>query len=151
MAFQIVANLMGGSIEVAPPKDLGKFKMKSGEAGTIGEVCKFHTDGTLTKAAAAGRDAAVILMENVVAGAPVRAYWITPGMVFKAPATGTPSAAYLGANIKLDTNATGADVATSPAAASPLTVIGIDDDEDNPTVLVAFNSCALALDIDTTT
>lgn len=143
MAFQNVANVMGGSIEVAPPKDLSKFKMKAGEVGVYGEVCKFHTDGTLTKAAADDLNAAVILMESVAAGADVRAFWITPGMVFKAPATGDSNNAYLGANLKIDSTATGADVATTPAAGYPLTVVGID--EESETVKVAFNSCALAL------
>lgn len=145
MAFQIVANLMGGSIEVAPPKDLGKFKMKSGEAGAFGQVCKFHSDGTLTKAGADGRDAAVILMETVAAGEAVRAFWITPGMVFKVPGTGETNNAKLGVNLKLDSSATGADINTTPSAGYPLTVVGVEEDDEKVVLKVAFNSCALAL------
>ncbi len=143
MAFHVVANLMGGSVEVAPPKDLQKFKMASGKSGSVGMVCSFDSSGDLDKAGADEKLAAVILMESVGAAKSVRAYWITPGMVFKAPAkSGTMTNVKLGAGLKIGSDGLSVDGATAASADYPLTVVGYD--ADSKTVLVVFNSCALA-------
>ena len=88
--FELVRNLYGGA-EIAPPLDNAPFT--AGETLTAGQVCYFHTDGKLKKAADTERAAAVVLISGGANNETVRGYYILPGMVFKAPGDGTWSAA----------------------------------------------------------
>jgi hypothetical protein len=155
--FEQVGSLIGGAVAIAPPKDNYPFQMKANEAGVAGQACKFDA-GKLTKTGNADKNAAVICMEAETAtsaGPLVRGYWITPGMVFKAPCTNKAGAAgtkhattLLGATVTVNDLGTGVDWATdNSAVAGPLTIVKLDTAK--AIAWVVFNTSAVSLDINT--
>ena len=165
MAFQRVRSLIAGAMDVAPPADNLTFPMTSNTAAVAGTVYKFtQATGRIVLAAAASKDAAVICLESKAAvadvgGAPqvhVRCAWITPGTVYKAPITDKDGTAlttlddgvYLGATLNINDTGTGVDGETDLTAVNgPLTVVGLTEDKDF--AYVVFNTCLLAMDVDT--
>jgi hypothetical protein len=158
MAFRLIQNLAAGGVEVAPPKDLEYFQLDDAEDGYVGRVYKF-SGGKLVLADGNNESAvAVVSLENVDGDTPgeyMRAYWILPGMVFKAPITAKDGTAIgesldsnvvAGATVTINDTGTGVDGATDNSSIKgPLTVLKVD--EDNDVIYVAFNTCALSLDV----
>lgn len=90
VGFYLFEDYIRGAVAVAPPKDNYPFQMTDGEAAVAGTVYKYSA-GKLT--ACGATDAPhVVVIENAPAttpGAKVRGYYVTPGMVFRAPLVGT--------------------------------------------------------------
>ena len=157
--FQAVTNIISGMPPVAPPKDVEPFTMANAEAAYAGRVYKF-SGGVLTLASGTDKNAAVILVESADAatpGAKVRGFWITPGTVFKTKITNKNGTALttlhssfkVGATVNINDTGDGVDGESNSAAVNgPLTVLRMDAAKEE--VWVVFNTCAVALDCDTT-
>ncbi len=146
MAFKKVMSLIGGAIEVAPPKDNASFLMTNAEAAVAGRVYKFSRIGEgnyrLTAAITANKDAALIGVDSMDAGTDVktRAAWITPDAVYKAPLT----------NKANNTQRKGSDVHADVRVGATLNINDLGDGVDGQTDLNAAHNALSVVKVDRT-
>lgn len=164
--FQKVMSLIAGAVDVAPPKDVMSFPMKAAESAIQGAVYKIAS-GRLTLATGSDSDTAVVCLENATGQADttdgdptvwVRGSFVAPGAVYRVPmlkkngtaitkASEVHATFVIGARVNIDDTGLGVDAATGAAAQGPLTVLRVD--MTNFQCWVVFNTCLLALNIDT--
>lgn len=152
MAFQHVKSLIAGAVEIAAPKDNTSYTLASGVDSEVGEVFYFNA-GELTLAVNGQMKAAVVAIEASAAAGSIRAGWITPGMVYRAPITDKDGTALttlhatfkVGGTAQINDTGNGVDGETAnDGVGEPLTIVKVDT--VNETVDVVFNSCAMAFD-----
>lgn len=164
--FQKVTSLIAGAVDVAPPKDVFSFPMASQEGATQGAVYRI-ANGRLTLATGNDPDVAVVCLENATGQADttggnptvrVRGSFVAPGAIYRAPMTKKDGSAItkasevhatfvIGARVNINDTGLGVDAATGATAQGPLTVLRVD--MKNFQCWVVFNTCLLALNIDT--
>lgn len=164
--FQKVMSLIAGAVDVAPPKDVMSFPMEAGESAVQGAVYKIAS-GRLTLATESDPDVAVVCLENAAGqddatgGNPtvwVRGSFVAPGAVYRVPMLKEDGSAIteasevdptfvIGARVNIDNTGLGVNAATGVTAQGPLTVLRVD--MQNFQCWVVFNTCLLALNIDT--
>ena len=163
--FQKVMSLIAGAVDVAPPKDVMSFPMKAAESAIQGAVYKIAS-GRLTLATGSDTNTAVVCLENAAGQADttggdptvwVRGSFVAPGAVYRVPMLKKNGTAItksevhttfvIGARVNIDDTGLGVDAATGAAAQGPLTVLRVD--MQNFQCWVVFNTCLLALNIDT--
>ncbi len=164
--FQKVMSLIAGAVDVAPPKDVFSFPMTAEENATQGAVYKIAS-GRLTLATESDANTAVVCLENATGQADttdgdptvwVRGSFVAPGAVYRVPmlkkngsaitkANEVHATFVIGARVNIDDTGLGVDAATGAVAQGPLTVLRVD--MTNFQCWVVFNTCLLALNIDT--
>lgn len=164
--FQKVMSLIAGAVDVAPPKDVMSFPMASQEGASQGAVYRI-ANGRLTLATESDPDVAVVCLENATGRADttggdptvwVRGSFVAPGAVYRVPmlkkngtaitkASEVHATFVIGARVNIDDTGLGVDAATGATAQGPLTVLRVD--MTNFQCWVVFNTCLLALNIDT--
>ena len=163
--FQKVMSLIAGAVDVAPPKDVMSFPMASQEGASQGAVYRI-ANGRLTLATESDPDVAVVCLENATGRADttdgdptvwVRGSFVVPGAVYRVPMTKKNGTAIteasevhatfvIGARVNINDTGLGVDAATGATAQGPLTVLRVD--MQNFQCWVVFNTCLLALNID---
>ena len=164
--FHKAMSLIAGAVDVAPPKGVMSFPMTAQEDAIQGAVYKIAS-GRLTLATGSDSDTAVVCLENATGRADttdgdptvwVRGSFVAPGAVYRVPmlkhdgsaitkASEVQTTFVIGARVNIDNTGLGVDAATGVTAQGPLTVLRVD--MQNFQCWVVFNTCLLALNIDT--
>jgi len=142
--FRFVQNLIGGAVDVAPPKDV--LKAEVGEDLEAGQVCKFDSNGKLVSVDDDDSDATVITLDagKDADDDEVRYAYILPGMVYAADVDGDVDDLEVGM-IGVQLADDGKKVNANETSGGPLTILRTyQDRNENDYALVCFNQCALA-------